>query len=485
MIDLEADQSGIGLRQYLQIVRRRKWIIFAVLVASVAAAATLSFRAQSMYRATTKIVVGQGNSLFQPDKANAVQPFTATMSDLLESNIVAARVISDLGLAQTPQEFLEDVSVSINPETAVLRVDVTASDPELAQDIAAHIGVIFSDLVRERFGATAPTAVRQDAQPPLTATVWDPAHVDADPVSPKPLRNIALAGVLGLILGLLGAFLRDHFDRSLRDRDSVEHSFGVPVIGQIPLQRGSRKRAWKDARTRTEAFQALRANLQYLAVKRPLQTILITSASAQQGKSTVTANLALAVARSGASVVVVEADLRRPNLGSILGVRSTRPGLTSFLVGASNLDSALVEIPPAAGGGDGAGRVHLLPSGPLPPNPSELLSSTQMTELLDRLAVSFDYVLIDSPPLLPVADALELARLVHGVILVVRRNHATSDQAREVRALVERLDISLVGSVLTGAETGTDYSYYSSAERERVDGREPVLERREQVEGTI
>jgi capsular exopolysaccharide synthesis family protein len=230
-----------------------------------------------------------------------------------------------------------------------------------------------------------------------------------------------------------------------------------------------------------EAFRGLRANLQYLAVRRPLRTILITSAAAGQGKTTVTANLAIAIARSGATTVAIEGDLRRPQLVEALGVSKERPGLTNMLVGAEDLENVLLYIPLTTGenGSGRAGEVAFVSSGPLPPNPSELLSSLQMTELLERLVSTFDHVLIDSPPLLLVADALELARMVDGVVLAVRANSASADEAREVRALVERLGIHLVGVVLTDVERPATYYGYGDAparETALAEASEPVAE---------
>jgi capsular exopolysaccharide synthesis family protein len=204
-----------------------------------------------------------------------------------------------------------------------------------------------------------------------------------------------------------------------------------------------------------EAFRALRANLQYLGVAHPLRTILVTSASPKQGKTTITAHLAVAIASSGASVVAVEGDLRRPELANSLGVHGSS-GLTNVLVGSADLQRSLVDVPldvdPRS-----SGIVSLLPSGPLPPNPSELLGSLQMRELLDRLTGLYDYALIDSPPLLLVADTLDLARMVDGVVFVARRNQVTSDEAREVRATVDRLGLKLLGVVMTDAEPLAPY----------------------------
>ena len=460
---VELEHGSSGLRRYVGVVRRRKWIVLAVLAAAIGAAALFSELQKPVYRAETKIVVGQGNSLFQPTVANAVQPFTATMSDLVESNVVATRVIARLGLHRSPEKLLSKVHVSTNPLTAVLKVSVDDSSRARAQHIARALGNVFSRLVHERFGhRQVTTTTGQVVEAPLTATVWDSAHVDRQKVAPKPVRNVAIAAALGLVLALLSAFLREHFDRRLRSREAVEEHFGVPVIGQIPFDPASKRN--KGARilatgAGAEAFRSLRVNLEYLGVRRPLGTILVTSASPQQGKTTVTANLAAMIARSGATTIAVEGDLRRPRLHELFGVGVRPVGLTDVLVGSAALKDAIVEVPFAGDGREGFGKVVLLPSGQLPPNPAELLSSNQMKDLLEKLAAQYNYVLVDSSPVLAVADALGLARTVDGVILVARSNRTNADEANEVRALVDHLDLHFLGLVLTGVRPAAAYGY--------------------------
>lgn len=465
---IELDQGTGGLRQYVGVIRRR-WPIVAVLpIVAVALALGLASMQTPKYEATTKIVVGQGKGLFQPGVAYAVQPFTATMGNLVKSNIVAQDVIARLQLRhETTQSLLSEIAVVVDPTTAVIQVSVVDPSAVRATAIASQVGTVFSRLVKQRFGGTdTPVATGANAalaQLPLTATIFDPAHALPGRVSPRPKRDAVIAGMLGLFLGLLGAFLREHFDRKLRTRDAVEAAFGAPVIGQIPWIRiGGDGILGETHGGAAEAFRALRANLQYLSVNRPLRTILVTSASAAQGKTTVTASLAVAIARSGATTIAIEGDLRRPQLARALDAPAGGPGLTGLLVGGAQVDDVVTDVlVDDETVGTAASVVSVLPSGPLPPNPSELLSSLQMRHALDRLTTVYDHVLIDSPPLLVVADSLELARVVDGVVLVARRNSVTSEEAKEVRALVERLGLSLVGVVLTDVEpTGAYYEAY-------------------------
>jgi polysaccharide biosynthesis transport protein len=451
--------QGLGLRHYLEVLKRRRWIVVFVLAISFVTALGVSLSLPAEYKAETKIVVGQGNSLFPPEASSAIQPFSATMGDLVSSNIVAQTVIRNLGLNESPGQLLKKTSVSINPETAVIKVSVVDHAQERARLIAQEIGIAFSALVKDRFGKAIPSAPGQAAQPPLTATIWDPAHVDPNKVSPRPVRNVAIAAVLGLLLGLVAAFLQDHFDRRLHTRENVERAFGLPVIAQIPFDHGrsssgDRLVDWRGFGEAAEAYLGLRANLQYLVLGRPLRTILVTSASPEQGSTTVTANLGVAIARAGESILLVEADLRRPELSSTFAVDGSGPGLSSVLIGAIDLDDAIVEValPPSGNGPEPSnGSLSLLPSGPVPPNPAELLSSEQMTDTLIQLSGRYDYVLVDSPPILSVADGIEIARAVDAVVLVARRNQATTDEGSELRSLADRLRIQFVGVIFNGA----------------------------------
>jgi receptor protein-tyrosine kinase/non-specific protein-tyrosine kinase len=459
----QPEEAGIGLRQYLDVVRRRKWIVIVIVALAVGASAMLTLSEQSIYQAEATIAVGQGRGLFSPQNGNSIQPFSATMKELLESNVVARGVIGDLKLPLTPSQLLGKVSVSFNPDSAALHVSVLDHVPATAKAIAASMSTHFTDLFAKRFGTTA-----TGGSDPVRAFVWDPAHVVPGRVSPTPTRNLIIAAVLGLVLGLLAAFLRDHFDRSLRTTDEIEKAFGVPVIAQIPtIRRNAKERPrmlWDENGEFAESFRGLRANLEYLAVQRPLKTILVTSPAANQGKTTVCANLATALAQSGASVVLLEADLRRPALSAAFGLRSGQPGLTSVLVGNVQLGRATVaiELPEHPGQGGNERSVTVLPSGPLPPNPSELVASPRMRRLVEGLGDLFDTVVIDSPPILPVADTLGLAKLVDGVIVVVRAKSATRDEALEVRAMVDRLDIPLVGIVVSDVAVRGGYGTYGS-----------------------
>lgn len=205
-----------------------------------------------------------------------------------------------------------------------------------------------------------------------------------------------------------------------------------------------------------EAYRVLRTNLQFMALDQQLRTILVTSSSPEEGKSLTSANLAIAFAQSGQQVLLVDADLRRPTVAKMFRASNGRwVGLTSVLAGSLALEDALTE--------SGVPGLKLLPSGPIPPNPAEMVGSQRMEALLQELTSRFDLVLIDTPPVLAVTDACAMAPRVDGVLLVVRVNQVGHPQARRAKELLMAVKARILGVVLDGVERqdGDGYGYYS------------------------
>ncbi len=473
----DEDVRAGSLGHYARIVRRRRLTVLLVLAAALVAAAVVSDSQQSVYEAQSKIVVGQGNTLFQVQNGNSIQPFTATMADLITSNVVAQRVASSLGLRESPATLLSRVSVSINPQTAVMTVSVTDDSARRAQQINAAFGGVFALLVQERLGQI--TGRPGNHQPPISASVFDPAHILPGRVSPAPARNLLIAAILGLLLGLAAAFVRDHLDPRLRSDEELEAAFRAPVIGRVPAHTRSRRgvagavrrlRAifeawargdwqlpwkvspgsaddekadgvWDDRRDAVEAYRVMRATLRSQATERPLRKLLVSSVTPGCGKEAVAANLARTFARAGARTVLVEADLERRLLDQTIAHAGI--GLAALLAGLGELTQAIE-----------SGVVDFLPGGPVPANTSDLLASARMAELIDQAASGCEYVLLDAPPLLGSGAALELARAVDAVVLVARCDETRGDQAADVRALLDRVDVHLAGLVITEAGVG-------------------------------
>ncbi|HYI61132.1 MAG TPA: polysaccharide biosynthesis tyrosine autokinase [Acidimicrobiales bacterium] len=296
---------------------------------------------------------------------------------------------------------------------------------------------------------------RADGGGEIVSTASEPAS----PFAPDPIRNAAIALVLGLLLGAGLAFLREYLDDRIRSKDDLDTvTGGVDVLGLIPRLESWRNRAEPQLVSLTapkspvaETYRGLRTSLQFIGVERTIKVIQLTSASASEGKTTTLANLGVTFARAGHRVVLIDCDLRRPRLHQFFGL-DNHIGLTSMILGEHGADTAVQPVPDVP-------RLAVLASGPPPPNPSELLSSRTAQTLLDSIADYADYVLLDCPPLLPVADAVVLASQVDATVLVTTVGSTTKRGLRRSLELLDQVDAPLVGIVLNGLEAEAAYAY--------------------------
>jgi non-specific protein-tyrosine kinase len=261
------------------------------------------------------------------------------------------------------------------------------------------------------------------------------------------------------VLGAGGVLLFEHLDDSIKSKADIERvAPQLSVLGVIPIVAGWRNRAEPRVVANTEptsptaeAYRTLRTSVQFLGLDRPLRLLQVTSPVASEGKSTTLANLAVTLSQAGSRVIVVCCDLRRPRLHEFFNVPNDT-GFTSVLLGQASLTAALQSAP-------GLPRVMVLASGPLPPNPSELLSSARTTELLKTLAMQSDIVLIDCPPVLPVTDAAVLAGKVDGTLVVASAGTTTAGDLTRTVQLLKQVDAPLLGVVLNGGSAETAYAY--------------------------
>ncbi|MGZ4334244.1 MAG: YveK family protein, partial [Gaiellaceae bacterium] len=226
-----------SILHYVDVLRRQLWLIALVLVLTVVAAAFAISQQTSIYRASSKIVVGQNGGVFQAQFGSAVDPFTQTMTNLLKSEVVARRVVQNLHLKITTRTLLARTHVLARPNESVLEVSYDTPDRTAAVSVLQQIGIVFAQLVKDRLGAV-PTQTKgttgNASLAPVTATVFDPPHLLPDRVSPRPVRMVGLAAALGLILGVILAMIRDSLDQGVRTSKDAEEWFGAPVIGRLP-----------------------------------------------------------------------------------------------------------------------------------------------------------------------------------------------------------------------------------------------------------
>ncbi|EYT48834.1 polysaccharide biosynthesis tyrosine autokinase [Brachybacterium muris] len=290
----------------------------------------------------------------------------------------------------------------------------------------------------------------------VVSTPIQPASAPAQPVSPNPTRNLALGLLAGLVLGLGLAFIRHALDTKVRGEEDIRAHSDAPMLAGLPLESRGSKRGLisveEDPHGRhAEAVRRLRTNLMFVDVTTGRHSFVITSAVPGEGKTTTAVNLALAMADSGRRTLLVDADLRNPSVAKTLGMEGS-VGLTTLLLGDADLDDVIQTW--------GSAGMDVLPAGPIPPNPSELLGSAPMEALLTRLMQEYDFVLIDSPPVVPVIDAVVIERLTGGLLMVVGVDRT---KKRDLAAALKQLET--VGAHVSGfarnfvASKGSDYRY--------------------------
>lgn len=438
---------------YLGLVRRR-WIpIVLCLLAGVAGALSIVRSTPETYRASTQLII---NIPAAREVQEALQGFQlssqllASYAHVATSRSAAAEVVEKLELKASPSDVQRRLSAQPVPETLLMAISAEAQEPRLAKDLADTTAAVFVDMVRDlergKAGAIEPRII-------------DIAQVPTRPISPRPTRDVAAGAVFGLLVGLGVALLLESLDRSVRTPSEAAALAGAPILALVPKRRDAADHpllTQADAGSpAAESYRVLRTAVRFIDPDRAVRSLVFTSPSAGEGKTSTAANLAVTLAQAGEMVVLVDADLRRTKLATLLDVHP-EPGLTSLLIGEGSLDDSLVPV------GD---RLKFLPTGPLPPNPSELLGSQAMASLLRDLQSRCDVLILDAPPLLPVTDAQVLSTQVDGVVLVTRFGRTEREllsQARERLAVVgARIFGCVINAVPLSADYSEEYSYTS------------------------
>jgi capsular exopolysaccharide synthesis family protein len=438
----------LELRAYLRVLRK-SWVIVAVFVlVGTGVGIVLSVVTPKEYRAGVTVFVAtstadsatqlaQGNTFTQ----DRVQSYTS----IATSPSVTGPVITQLGLTLTPAQLAQKISADAPQGKILINLHVADRDPQRAAQLA--------DAVAARFDAVVQSTEQTDAggHPVVKLTVIHPAVVPGSPVKPNRLLDIGLGLFLGFVLGVGFALVRDALDNTVKGAEDFE-PLGMSVLGYVPFD----KRAVSNPvafrgdphSSRSEAYRQLRTNLQFVNLDSAPRIIAVTSAVSGEGKSMTALNLAAALAEAGFKVCLIEADLRRPSLARALGLIPD-VGFTTALIGQAPVDSVLQNI----------GRnLAVLVSGPLPPNPSELLISEAARALIRKLAAQVDYTILDTAPLLPVTDGAEVAALADATLVVHHCGKSTRDQATRSIEVLAKVGVRPVGVVLNKVSRGAGSS---------------------------
>lgn len=307
---------------------------------------------------------------------------------------------------------------------------------------------------------------------PNQLTIIEPAQIPYEPIYPNVQLNVLLAAAAGFVLAFGAALLLEYLDNTIKSSDDFTvPSIGLTSLGLIKQIDGASLNekliSSQDLFSPiTEAYRQIRTNIQFTAIDQPARSIMVTSANPGEGKSTMTANFGIIMAQANLRTIVVDADLRRPSLHKMFQVPNLG-GLTDLLSSDSmDIDSQLKDT--------GIENLKIITSGPLPPNPSEILGSQRMMQLLQRLERIADIIIVDTPPILAVTDALVLSKRVDGVVMVVKAKHTRRDSLRESLARLNQVGAKLLGGVLNGMSSKSKgnyyHQYYTHSEQHKAPG---------------
>lgn len=392
----------------------------------------------------------QGNTFTQ----SRVQSYVKTAV----TPVVLQPTIDELGLGVTAEELAEKVKADTDLNTVLINIQVSDTSPVQASAIARSVA---GSLIKAVDALEKPKA---GGVSPVSLSVITPAAAPTIPSAPNTKLNLALGLFVGLVAGVGTAVIRGTLDTRIRGEADLRHVTDAPLLGGIAYEPDAVKKPLitqaAHQSPRAESYRSLRTNLRFANVSVRAKSFIVTSSLPGEGKSTTATNLAIALAQTGQSVCLIDADLRRPTIGEYLGLERGA-GLTTALVGATDVESLLQPW--------GEDDLFVLTSGQIPPNPSELLGSTEMKELIDRLEGMFDTIVIDAPPLLPVTDAAVLAQHVGGVVMVVGVQKVSRPALEKSLAALELVDANVLGVVLNRLpQKGPDaysYSYYTPGGR--------------------
>lgn len=460
------------LHDYLTILRRSWPVILIATIVGTLIALGLSLAMTPVYQATSQLFVSVKSAGAAGDAYTGglfVQQRVKSYVDVVDSPAVLEPVIEELGLDSTYIGLASQVSATTPPNTVLLNVSATDTSPAQAAKIANAVAASYANEIARLEGAKTtmdglPRLGGNGNQTPVQATVIKPAEVPTAAIFPRTQLNVLLGALLGLLVGVGIAVLRFTLDTSVKSSEELEQSADSTTLGVVTFDPDAKTNPLVTLRgtPRAEAFRSIRTNLQYVDVDNPPRTVVITSSLLEEGKSTTACNLAIAVAQAGSKVLLLEADLRRPKVAEYLGVDGSR-GLTDVLIAQATLDNTIIHWQ--------RGLLDFLPAGAIPPNPSELLASHQMADLLAELAKRYDLVILDAPPLLPVTDAAILSTAADGAILVARHGTIKREQVADSADALRQVNARIFGTVLNfvlmrkrrkygyGYEYGYGYGY--------------------------
>ncbi|MBM0236228.1 polysaccharide biosynthesis tyrosine autokinase [Micromonospora sp. ATA32] len=454
------------LTQYLRAVSERKILVLVATAAGVLLALVYTWTQTPTYKANIQLFVSirasSADDLAQLNQGGVfTQQRVRSYADIVNSTLVTKAVVDSLQLPYTPDALSRNITAATPLNTVLLDITVTDTSPEraraIADEVARQLPMIVDAIEGPPGNAGKPTV----SPVKLTVTRW--ADVPSTPASPRRTLNVALGLFMGFSLGAGTALLRDTFDRTIRSTKVAAEVAGVPVLGAIADEPKLNSKLMIDElpSARAEEFRQLRTSIRFLSVDRQLRSFVVTGSLPDEGKTTTAANLAISLAQSGQPVVLIDADLRVPGVADAFAL-SNAFGLTSVLLGDVPVNNALQHWRPDL-------PLYILAAGPKPPNPSELLGSARLKNIIESLQASGMIVVFDSPPLLPVTDAAIIAQATDGAVVVTRVGRTRTDQLASAIETLRSVNATVLGVVANRVKRPkeTTYSKYHASPTSR------------------
>ncbi|WP_179950945.1 polysaccharide biosynthesis tyrosine autokinase [Xylanimonas oleitrophica] len=441
----------MDLIEYLGVLRKRWPVAAALGILGAVVGLGVAERTPPSYTATAKVFVAVGGGQTTSDLLqgstyvkNLIDSYTA----LIDMPVVLDPVAETLGQPGGGRGLAGAVTAEAPLNTSIIEIKVSGGDPAWAARVADAVA---NQLPLSVDALTA--AADADAQG-VAITVVSPAVEPTHPSQPRTRFLVATGGGGGVVLGLVGALLWALLDTRLRlPRDLEPVAGGLPTLGTIPRARRPQVLSVVEdpLGSTAEAYRIVQTNLRYVDVEKPASLVVVTSSVPGEGKSTTARNLAAALAEGGRDVLMVDADMRRPSVSTVLGVEGAA-GLTTVLVGRADLDDVVQPVGPG---------LDILPVGSVPPNPHQLVASPAMRALLARTRARYDVVILDAPPVLPVTDAAVLSTMADGTIVVVGSRRVRRQQLTHALRTLASVDARVLGLVMTFVpRSGQDTAYY-------------------------
>lgn len=510
---VEQNEEGIDLRQYLSLFWHWAWLILLVALIAGAVSYFVSQRMTPYYQSSTTVLVNEAPATKVTDYSSVMmsEQLATTYSQMMSKDNVLTEVSTQLGLTIPLSTLKAMITVVPVTNTQLITVTVESTDPTLSANIANAVATVFAsqiqDIQTQRFSQsetslktqltdletqintyqtqannassqgekdrldaqaaqyreiyaslqqTYETVLLSEAQSVSSVVQVEPATANPSPVKPKVMQNTLLAAVLGYLLATGLIMAREALDDTLKTPEDITRKFKLPVLGVINHHRPEKDAPITISEPRSptaEAYRALRTNLSYSGVDKPLRTLMVTSAEPGEGKTTTVSNLGVVMAQNGFSVIIADCDLRHPRIHTYFGL-TNRQGMSTLFAQPNDLLTGTLQPTKVE-------NLSVVTTGLLPPNPAELLGSQKMQRILASMRQTADILLIDTPPTLAVTDAAVLAPTLDGVLLVVRPGKTRASALRLTIEQLRQVNARLLGVVLNDVDLRhKSYAYH-------------------------